>query len=700
MTTPENCWLIFISPTTVAVGLYQSDTSPQLPNQAVGTEIVWDPADPQSLVDAASTSLESAALTIQIGESQEPSQAIFIVPPFWVENGALFPRFKTLLEPVLRNLKLKPLGFLAQDELAAEALSKTPDGQPSFVFISLIPSGFSLSLISFGQNQYLLPSINYLPTEFIPTLEKALFQLKSNYAIPPKIIIFGSKDNQLQANLADYRWQNPSFPDIFLQLPEIKFWHYTEFLELFHYLVGMPSSASSLDVNSPDSETKSLLPLPLSQIAATDMGFATDISPPPPEVSFIPVHQSPPPPILSDSPSVPNQPVSHHSRFKLSIPTINLPQIDHPLRMAFLPLVALIIALVFFVVFPKVDITVFITPMPYKQSAIVAINQPASGSQLGIITTIVTQDLQVSASIPTTGNKVTGQKAKGEAIIFNKSDKAVNLPKGTQLSAGSSKNYELLNPVQVPAAAANFDRGIIEMGQTKVAIGAVTFGPEYNLTGSQDYKITDYPELVARSTSDISGGTKQDIKVVASSDKTRLNSEIDAAIKKQLVHLTASQKDPLIITNSSFVYNKKIDINREVGEEANELSATAKLSVSFHQLPLTEKKKLVDSLVSQMSTENQLKYLVDNFSVGFTTPPTSKTYVGSIGIEGWLEPRVSSAGLASKLVLKSTSSLPEVLKTEVSRFYDWEITSRLGYIKVIPLLPAMASQINLTFKVK
>ncbi|MFA6602773.1 MAG: hypothetical protein WCT01_03125 [Candidatus Shapirobacteria bacterium] len=700
MTSPDNCWLIFIDPTTVAVGLYRYDTSGDLPNQAIGKQETWDGVDSTSLIQATSLSLDSAASTLQLSENQEPSDAIFVVPPYWVDTGSLLPQLKKTIEPLCRELKLKPLGFMAQDELVVESLAHTPDSQPSFIFVTLTPTNFSLSLVSFGAVQHSLPPLNYSPSNLTSSLEKALYELKSNFALPPHIIIFGPRDPNFQSILSNYRWQNPEYPDIFLQLPEIQFWHYPQLLELFHQLVGKPTSVPTLDVSTlPPPPVQ--IPSSLSEVDPIELGFsafeeAQNISPPQP-------------PLLLDEPELniqPDLPVQtiltnqRISKFHFKLPKLSFPPTLVSSRLLWLPLIVVVASCGLFALIPSVNLTVFITPQQFDKPVAVAVNQSATGSQLSVNSILINKDIQVSLSVATTGQKVTGQKAKGEITIFNKSDKVINLPKALVLQSTSGNQYELLNPIQVPSAAANLEKGIIEMGQTKVLIGAANFGPEFNLTGSQDYKIKDYGDLIAHSTTDISGGTKQNINVVSPTDKSRLLAELDNKINQQVNVLIATQSDPLLINNSAFVNSKKIDLTREIGEEANELLASAKLSISFHQLSAEQKQNLVDSVVSSFALKSKHKYLPQNFIISFVTPPKALAYAGTLRVNGWLEPQISAQNLTSKLTLLSPKSLPQILRKEVPRFYDWEINSRLGYINIIPLTPVFPGQIHLHFKVK
>ena len=90
-------------------------------------------------------------------------------------------------------------------------------------------------------------------------------------------------------------------------------------------------------------------------------------------------------------------------------------------------------------------------------------------------------DLNFSESISTTGQKETGDKAKGEITIFNKADKIQNISKGTIMTDNSNKKYELLTSVQVPASSFNLGSGTITMGQTKANAIASDIGSEFNL---------------------------------------------------------------------------------------------------------------------------------------------------------------------------------------------------------------------------
>ena len=94
---------------------------------------------------------------------------------------------------------------------------------------------------------------------------------------------------------------------------------------------------------------------------------------------------------------------------------------------------------------------IYVTPYSFSQKSTAIAATQESAVIPGTIYIPVDQktiDVSVTDSIPTTGKKVIGDKARGEIVIFNKQDKSQKINKGTLINSGNLK-FVLSNDVQI-----------------------------------------------------------------------------------------------------------------------------------------------------------------------------------------------------------------------------------------------------------
>ena len=183
-----------------------------------------------------------------------------------------------------------------------------------------------------------------------------------------------------------------------------------------------------------------------------------------------------------------------------------------------------------------------------------------------------------------TGEEEVGEKASGTVKFYNcsVSGSAATVQSGTYISSGG-KNYVVQSTVTIPNAGLGgssnvCDPSFINPGVSgDVRVVAEEIGADYNMSDDVNFDVAGNSDVVAISSSAISGGSKKTITVVSASDiqkaREELAEENSDSVKKALVE--KFEDDVIVIDDSFRTSSSKQDITPGLGEEA---SGTATLT--------------------------------------------------------------------------------------------------------------------------
>lgn len=726
-------WLISIEEFKVSVSLVLFSNN-RFSIISIGPRTSWNPNSEDSLNLSIDESLSNAAASANIAESEEPGLAAFVLPPFWVgADGRIVSGKLKLIENVCRGLNLKPTGFIADDEAIVEE-ANLKDGFPSsFILIHLGEQEFTLSLIYLGKVKERIRKI--YDGKFNPQLiESALVELDSDSTLPPQIIIFGETDISVLNEIKTYPWVGKKNLETFLHLPDVKLHTNEDIINIYtktitsQFKTCEPVNNISVPVDTmedteeieekteiinDESNEEIETPKPkinLEEVDASELGFTSEPETNQPD---FPVND------INIEPSIEPQiepsllPILNAANFKLpsafslkkipkvpKIPKIKLGRSSLFLFAAF-PLLILIPLL-----FSTAKVTLFVTPYVFSKQLPIILDSTTNDIDInrGIIPVEKkTFDVTTSTSIPTTGQKTVGDKAKGEIIVYNKVDKTQNLPKGTVLIDPSNRKYELVNEVSVASSSSNLDEGVINLGQTRTVISALDIGEEYNIGKDIKLKFKDFPEtsLIAKVKDPFTGGSKRQISAVSSDDKKNLATSINQSMNEATNNkIDKDLSDTAGIIKETIQTQKpRIEYSREVDEEANELSATAESSVSVFVLNDNRKDQIINEVLSKEADFNQAIIDPQKFNLKFQiTKNETDSSTGNLIIEGNALPKIDLVALAKSISGKSQSKANQIIKKTVNRVYNFNIKTNLPFIKAINPLPFQAKNINFEIK--
>ena len=710
-------WLFYIEADSVLVALINWGNG-RFYVASIGPRVAFNINNPQSIAKAADESLSSAAISADISPEQEPLFVGLVIPSSWVgEDGKIVKEKSEIILPLLKELDLKPSGFMSSDEAIIEESSKPDDFPASFINIYLESNSFELSLVYLGKIKKRVRK--FFDGEFTAQLiEDTLLELNSESTLPPQIYVYGNADESTVEELKNFPWVGKKNVETFLHFPDIKLYRDEDLVNIFFkaitsQMVGggnpshqpVPPIPTEEPVEEPSEEQEDeTLPeeteIPeeitndnLEETFPENFGFSKE----PIKEDFTEI------PIVPEAPVLETNIPSRKPTIPFTFPKINfkLPKIKTNFLFFLFP--AALILIFLFIAFSKVKITLFLTPYEFEKTINVTLNPDASEISSSIIP-VDKKDTSVTSSITveTTGQKTVGTKATGEVTIFNKLEKVQNIPKGSILTDANGQKFELINSVQIAAAVINYNTGTMNFGQTKTSLSAQDIGPEYNISKDTALTFKDFSEnsIVVKSSATFAGGTKEQVRAVSKQDKTNAENQLTQKLADE-----ANKKISEEINNSSDILKEtiqvkkgKIEFNREVDEQTDQLTATAQSTVTVFAINSEIKNKIIDQFLSQESGYSESDKNPDSFVFTFKIDKLDTDQAtGSLTIKGSSLPKVDTATLKKNIAGRTVKNAQKIIKKTISRVYDFNIQSSS---KLLNILPFNKNNISIDVKIK
>ncbi|MDD2225063.1 MAG: hypothetical protein PHP97_02790 [Candidatus Shapirobacteria bacterium] len=715
-------WLFYIEADSILVALINWGNG-RFYVASIGPRVAFNINNPSSIAKAADESLSSAAISADISPEQEPLFVGLVIPSSWVgEDGKIVKEKSEIILPLLKELDLKPSGFMSSDEAIIEESSKPDDFPASFINIYLESNSFELSLVYLGKIKKRVRK--FFDGEFTAQLiEDTLLEFNSESTLPPQIYIYGNADESTVEELKNFSWVGKKNVETFLHFPDIKLYRDEDLVNIFFKAItsqmiggGNPShqSVPSIPPEEPEekeNETQEDIETPdeiinndsdiydaeitenIEEVSPENLGFTKEQ----PKEEFIEV------PIIPETPVFETNIPSRKPSIPFSFPKINfkLPKLKTNFLIFLLPVALILIFLLIF--FSKAKIILFLTPYEFEKTINITLDSDATEISSSIIP-VEKKDADVSSSITveTTGQKTVGTKATGEVTIFNKLEKVQNIPKGSILTDSNGQKFELINSVQVAAAVINYNTGTMNFGQTKTSLSALDIGSEYNISKDVALTFKDFSEnsIVVKSNTTFAGGTKEQVRAVSKQDKSKAESQLtqklaDEADKKISEELNNSSD---ILKETIQVKKGKIEFNREVDEQTDELTATAQSTVSVFAINSEIKNKIIEQFLSQESGYSDSDKNPESFVFTFKISKLDTDQAtGSLTVKGSSLPKIDTATLKKNIAGKTVKNAQKIIKKTISRVYDFNIQTNS---KLLNILPFNKNNISIDVKIK
>lgn len=706
----------------------------------MGSVEEWDEREKDSLNSAAQKSLSKAAEGMQ----SPPKEIIFGLPQNWVEGTAVVNDKKIFLQEITTAESLQAVGFVVTIEALIEYLKIKEGIPPNAIFINLEESQISVFLTELGQIKGFEKVVR--SGDLASDVREALARFGEVKNFPARMLLFdGIADfEEAKQQLMSFSWEE-ELP--FLHVPKIQTLGGSIGLKAVAVAggsevaksLGFPitvkkeeetfkedtqTASSSNQAEEPrKKEVETETPKNSTEIlSAEEAGFVEDKdileeetqSPSPSEEIDAKISKQ----IKEEKKKrlTPQKTFekkqNYFSKFK-KIPT----QIVSRLKKILGKKVAVLLLLIFLILavvigagayfywnVPKAEINIFVSAKILEKEMDFSLSTDSQAETDLIKAERLEKEVEAQAEKETTGNKLIGEKAKGEVTVFNKTDVKKTFEAGTALIGKDNLKYVLDEEVTIASKSSEIIDGgeKITYGKTKTKITAGAIGSDYNTAKDTEFKIQEYSssQFSAEAETEISGGVSREVAAVGEEDiqssREGLKAELLEKAKKELRESISSDQE-IILTEEQEVI--KEELSAEAGEEAEQVSLTLGLKVyaySYNREMLeNELKKELFQLVPRGYTLESEKI---NIKVKDTTVENEKVNL-KINAEAQLLPKVNKDELKQKLAGKSPKVAEGYLNT-IPNFIQAEVEIKPRLPERIEIIPHRTDNININVETR
>ncbi len=658
-------------------------------------------------IDIKDEGIKAANLAISALEdkTKKIDKVIFGVPTEWSENGSIKGEYLSFLKTLSSQLALVPKGFVVNEEALAFYLGHGEGVPTTAILINVGDCDVVVSVSKIGKIRQV--TRKKIDSNLCETVAVALSEFCETEVLPSRILVYGAKDN-----LEEVRQQLISFP----WMTKIEFLHFPK-VDVLDRAVSINSvsfaGASEIVKNDKLQFVKGefnseLNPLPILQdsaplknedpIESEDLGFVEDedILEKEKEKEETEVMDSgfelETPPVLPVVPTakftMPKVSLSFGFLKNIHLPKIRVKKPDTSGFGSSAKILPIILAVLILFIFGgvvlywnsvKAQVVLIAQPKTIEKNAdiLVSSEQSLMDETKKIIPGIWLEATESgSQSTDSTGKKTTGEKAKGEVIIYNKTSSAKLFPEGTVIFSGDGLKF--ITDQQASVSAQTETDGGTTYGKQKVNVTASSFGTKYNLPSGTKFKVGDFAaaSYEAKNESTLSGGSSRDVTVISKEDQDKLLKGLSATLLiKAKTDLLSQQNDKQKVIDGSIdsTINKK-QFSKKTDEESKDLSLD--LSMEFKGLSYNDQdlKSLMERL-SSADLPSGYTYVSQNAQNRVEVKEVKKdgTVVLKVKFTAKLLPKINVADVQNSLKGKSYNSgvlylktLPNINSTEVT----------------------------------
>lgn len=535
-----------------------------------------------------SDSIETASLeefldvldkAISVAEAALPQnievrKTIFGVKESWVEEAKIKQEYLAKLKKASEALSLSPIGFLIIHEAIAHLMQQDEGAPVSAILVEINAKHLAVTLIRAGR--IVATRRTRVQDDVVKTTDRLMHHFQNIEVLPSRIIVFGNEAEEISQKFIAHSWSK-SLP--FLHVPQIAV------LPVgfdAHAVLSGAARQMGFEVLSEDI-TK------LEETTFEELGFAKED-----DVATI---QKPSP----EEPRGEEAGGLAQGLTRLKEPTQNLiallvatfgkllrllrhlltrlpsPRGKLLILAPLLALVALLLLLAYlFLLRATVVIRASATTLEKKEEVTFLGTSAIEGERRTISATFPTIAKEGSLTVPTTGKKEVGEKAKGTVTIFSRFTEERVFSSGTTLT--SSNDLQFLVDKDIRVASASADASAPPVTAT-AAITAKSIGKEYNLPSGTKFTLAQAPQtlIVAKNDNAFGGGSKREVTAVGKQDVVKAESELpkrlETQVKQELLSKLSEKQTLLPRFVRTTLTNRKL--SKDVGEEAESLTLSA-----------------------------------------------------------------------------------------------------------------------------
>lgn len=619
---------------------------------------------------------------------KSPDKTIFFVYSHLIDtkHGEIKQPYLHKIKELVKNLELKPLGYIECHEALIEQLKKKEGVSLNAILIEIDKTALSV-LVYKGGSQFFQETVartTNIIDDLLPVFDKIILQT----ILPTRVILYDSSDLTAESGkLITYKWS----ADYFIQLPRIEIIKEEELIE--GLLSTFTKQIFSKKLSKPISEKKEILGFVIggdvSRETREQEKFQEEESVlPPQKLSKKPLGE------LFDS-----------LRNNTEVFTQNILARAKALpRFSFVIIGAcLIIASIFLTeyYFHTANVTIFLPSQSLNKNIQISTRTATSNSQAPNQLAIQKEEetVEFSQTKEVSGKRTIGEEAKGEVTVHNFSDSEKTVDKGTTIEAGGIK-FTLNDSVKVASASLAPDGSAKLPGKAKQKITSAAIGPEGNLSKDQRFSVGDLPQSTyfAINESAFSGGTKKDIRTVSEKDiddleKALLNKAKNYKSAKLEAKLKEGFKPIKQLTESKVISSTT---PAEVGEEAETVKLQSKIEIAYY---IYKEKDLLEKLENLLAKDARPGFSVEEENILYTISKVQKkTRETTLTVEARAKAseKINKDELLKKITGRGGSKVEQKVKDEYkAEGLEFKVNHPLPILR--NWFPIMRKNINLEF---
>lgn len=680
--------------------------------------------------------IDGILFNIENDYSIRVKKAIFFVYSHLVdkETGELKATYLDALMNVVKENDLESMGYFELDELLSRSYLELDKEALNAVFVEVDTAAVSAYVYTAG-NRIFADSV--AKTQDIVKDIEEIFSHIQDRSLPPRIILY---DSSLQHTTSDallvHKWKK----DLFIQLPKVDIVKDHELLQALDIGVkdrvfGNEGKASIMfaetELKTPFENTESKEHTASAHIASTDstdetesvMGFmigadvaasSTQKDASTDSLRFYPQHNDNDNGNRSNQSDMPDHFMPQSQTHLQNNPSVK-PSIMQNI-ISFMPkftmnyfkgkgmlifgvggVVLLIAAGIYALLFMyhKADVILMYDSQPIEKK--ISFSDELQIDQ-------AKETFTVSASVPTTGTKDIGEKAKGTVTIYNADSESKKFPKGTTLSTSDGISFTLSEDVTADAASETVtDEGDIltSTSKTQATAVAVAIGPKSNIKKDVKLKIGSFSEKTyfAKTSNVFTGGTAKKIQTASKEDISLLDKEIEKQIQEKSKTYLKSVSNRNIIESLTSIDKTKETYSKEIAEEATSIDADVTADVTFYSF---DEAVVKSKIAEEFNGEAPDGYTIEAEGVEYSITSAEKDEdTGDINIivEATAYPtlKIDTQKLMTDIKGKTLESAEEVAIKDYSiESFQARVTAPLSILET--RIPFFSKNITITLK--
>ncbi len=343
----------------------------------------------------------------------------------------------------------------------------------------------------------------------------------------------------------------------------------------------------------------------------------------------------------------------------------------------------------------KLDINLTIPAEEISKDVMISVEKdhPALDLENGIIGgTQVDKDVLSEGNYNSTGEKETGDKAKGTLVAKNDAGVDEAIAGGTTVRSSGGVEFTTDKDVVVPKASLN-SNGDKVLGQASLAVTAKEAGAKGNLPSSTSYVISSKTKISI--SGETTGGTTKKIKIVAKADVDAAKKDLQEKAITKFKEELKTDKKTLFLDDAVKADLSEFTTSKNISDEAESFKANAKVKISTITFLTDDFNQAVQKTAEKGLPEGKSLLVTESDSV---TPALEENQinVGKLKVKGELRshigPKIDLDQIVASFRLKPIKNIKaELQKIEGATVNDVKISPSFA----LPIGPLFKSSTRL-----